>query len=142
MTTAHTRHALAPAPGTIPLAGQHTLSIEKSPAGNTLRLLGKDGAVRLSIEVTDQGAVLRFEGPSLAIQTAGDLSIQADSLSIQTRTNITLATQGSLNLNADGDLRSHARSQHIVSDYGNVNLKANDDVRINGERVKVNCVDT
>jgi hypothetical protein len=131
-----------PVPGYIPLAGRHTLAIEKSPTGNTLQLRGKDGKVCISIEVTEKGAVLRFEGPSLSLQTTGELSIEADSLSITTRKNISLTTQGSLQLNAQGDLRSHARTQHIVSDYGNVNLKANDDVRLNGERVLVNCVET
>jgi hypothetical protein len=40
---------------------------------------------------------------------------------------------------ADGDLKTEARIQEIRARLGNVNVSANDDVRIDGERVMVNC---
>jgi hypothetical protein len=36
-------------------------------------------------------------------------------------------------------LDSQARIQNITAVLGNVNVKANDDVRMNGERVRMNC---
>jgi len=38
-------------------------------------------------------------------------------------------------------MHSLARVQNIKADLGNVNVTANDDVSINGERVRVNCDD-
>ena len=40
---------------------------------------------------------------------------------------------------AVGDVKSAGRSQEIVADLGDVRVKANDDVRLNGERVRCNC---
>ncbi len=42
--------------------------------------------------------------------------------------------------NVDGINENHAKIQKITAELGNVELKANDDVRLNGERVKINCV--
>ena len=38
-----------------------------------------------------------------------------------------------------GDLETYARVQHHTATLGNVNIRANDDVRLNGERVRMNC---
>ena len=38
-------------------------------------------------------------------------------------------------------IQDNAMKSAVTADLGNVNVKANDDVRINGERVRVNCDD-
>ena len=44
-----------------------------------------------------------------------------------------------MKLAATGDMQLEARVQDITATQGNVNVKANDDVCLHGERVKVNC---
>jgi hypothetical protein len=44
-----------------------------------------------------------------------------------------------MKLQASGDLHSEARIQNVTATLGDVNVRANDDVKLSGERVRVNC---
>lgn len=128
-----------PAPAAIELAGQHKIEIRRGEQADTLELLGRDGRVVFAIEISERGPVLRFEGPGLTIRAAGDLSLEAPRLSLRAEESLALSTGGDLDISAAGDLRSTARTQQITADLGDVRVDANDDVRIDGERVLVNC---
>lgn len=121
------------------LSGGQRLLLERSPCEDVVSFVGRDGRVSVVIHVTEQGPVLRFEGARLAIQAAGELSLEADHLSLHARKGLRVSSGGNLALHASGDLESTARIQTITADLGNVSLKANDDVKLNGERVLVNC---
>lgn len=121
------------------LAGQHRVELRRGDALDTLELIGRDGRVVLSIEVSERGPVLRFEGAGLAIKASGDLSLEAKRLSLHAEEALALSTGGDLQLTAAGDLHSVARVQTITAELGDVRVEANDDVRIDGERVLVNC---
>lgn len=126
-------------PRRIELAGRHELVVERAGEGNVLSLLGRDGQVCLAIEITEAGPVLRFEGANLKLRVGGDLLIEADRLALQGRSEVTLHSGGDLRMQADRNLTSQARVQTIQADLGDVNVKANDDVKLRGERVRVNC---
>ena len=121
------------------LVGGQQLVLERSKTEDVLRVVSVDGRVTLSIHVTDKGPVLRFEGAALAIQTSGELAIEAQQLHLHGRAGLTLTAGGDVVVATPGDLHSHARIQNITADRGNVNVRANDDVKLNGERVMVNC---
>lgn len=121
------------------LRGRQTLHFEKGTEMDLIQLRDSHGRVTLSIEVTDAGPVLRFEGEALQIRAAGALMVEAEDLSLHGRSHLSLTTGGSLDVAAEGDLSSQARVQQIRATLGNVNIAANDDVRIDGERVMVNC---
>ena len=118
--------------------GQHVLHVERTATGGVLRLVGADGGRPLEIEVTPQGPILRFGAP-LALAVDGGLSIDADSISIRARTDISLISQGSITVQAEGRLQTTARTQEIRANLGGVNITANDDVVVDGERVLLNC---
>lgn len=124
---------------TIDLAGQQQLRVETTSGGQLLTLLGQGGNVELTICVTNEGAVLRLGQAGLTVQTDGDLRFAAENVAIHGRSSVELSTDGEMRFQAEGDLHSLARIQNIEADLGNVNLKANDDVKINGERVQLNC---
>lgn len=124
---------------TIELIGSQALVLERTSIDNTLKIVSSDGNVRLSIHITSAGPVLRFEGGALMIQTAGDLAIDARSIAIQGREGLALFSGGDASVNAVGDLHVEARIQNLTALLGNVNIKANDDVKLNGERVMMNC---
>ena len=67
----------------------------------------------------------------LTLKTDGDLALSARRIDLN-------ASEG-MSLTTAGDLKTTGRSQTIVADLGDVKVKANDDVRFNGERVLVNC---
>ena len=123
----------------IELVGGQRLVVEHRSTGDIIRIVAGDGRMAMRIRVTPAGALLELEGVDLKIQTAGDLAIEADRLAFHGRSSVALTTGGDALLYAAGDMHSRARIQNIKADLGNVNVTANDDVSINGERVRVNC---
>lgn len=125
-----------------PLALAHDQRLVLESVGDAapgvLKLVAADGRVCLTVRVTPDGPVLEFGG-SLGIHAVGDLAMSANRIALHAREGIAVSTDGDLALHATGDLHSTARIQNITADLGNVNVKANDDVKINGERVLVNC---
>jgi uncharacterized protein (DUF2345 family) len=128
-----------PSVQTLPLVAAQQLVLERARGGDRLSIVAADGQVRAMIEISADGAVLRLGGEKLTIQTEGALAIDAQRVAIHARQGMALTTGGDLVLRADGDVHSNARVQNITADLGDVKIKANDDVRLNGERVRSNC---
>ena len=124
------------------LQGGHQLALVRAREQDLLHIRDSGGQTVLTVEVTDRGPVLRFEGASLAIEARGDLSISAETLRLCGRSELALESQGDVRLDTPGDLHATARIHNIRASLGNVNIGANDDVRLNGERVLVNCDET
>src|SRR5262245_17033889 len=120
---------------TLALSHGQVLAVEADPIGSVLRLRGSDGQMTLTVRITPAGPVLSFGGAGLAIQAEGDLAVSARQLVLHGREGVSVLTGGDLTLQAERDLHSSARIQNITAELGNVNLKANDDVKIDGERV-------
>lgn len=121
------------------LVAKQKLVIEHQNLSNVLNIIGSDGMVSLSIHITKEGSVLRIGGGELTIQAEGNLAIDAESVAIHSRKGMALTTGENLHIEAAGDLHSKARVQTITADLGNVDIKANDDVTLDGERVRMNC---
>jgi uncharacterized protein (DUF2345 family) len=121
------------------LTASQQLVLERGPGGDRLSIVGPQGKLRAMIEISADGAVLRLGGDNLTIQTEGALAIDAQRVAIHAREGMALTTGGDLVLQADRDLYSTARIQNITADLGDVMIQANDDVRLNGERVRSNC---
>jgi hypothetical protein len=111
--------------------GDHFLHIEPDGAGHVLRLVGPGGGQRLEIAVTPQGPVLRLQG-GLRLELAGDLAVDARRVALHGREGLTLSSGADASVVAAGDLAARA-------ELGDLSLRANDDVRIDGERVRTNC---
>ena len=124
---------------TVDLVADQHLEIERRPGSNLLNIMSAGGVVTLSILVTSEGPVLRIDGAAIEIRAEGRLSIDAQEVAIRGRESVALTTGGDVEIQAEGDLHSTARIQHITADLGNVNIKANDDVKLNGERIRANC---
>jgi hypothetical protein len=124
---------------TLELTGQQRLLVMHDRGGDMVQFLDRSGQLTLTVVLTEQGPVLRFEGAALKLQATGDLIIEAEHLALAGRSEVALHSGGDMHVHAERDLTSVARIQNIKADLGNVNVKANDDVCINGERVRVNC---
>lgn len=125
-------------PHDIALAGGHRLQIEATPGGSLLRLSGGAGATLLSLLITERGPVLQLEG-ALTIAATGDIALEGERVGIRGRAGVAISSGGDLRTSAAGDLVSEARTQSLRSTLGDVDIKANDDVRLKGERIRLNC---
>ncbi len=103
-----------------------------------LHVRAPTGRAILTMRLTAEGPVLELEGVSLSIATQGDLKLSADRLAITTRGDAEVACGGNLTLRAEGNLHAEGQDHTIVATRGDVSLRANDDVRIDGERIALN----
>ncbi len=93
----------------------HSLSLTQTPDGHLLRVTGPDGGAGLTIILTPQGPVLRVAS-GLRVEVAGDLNLEAENVRIHGRDDV-----------------------RIEAGRGDVFIRANDDVRLDGERIRNNC---
>jgi hypothetical protein len=125
-------------PEELELRAGRRVVLERTADDDRLRLVAAGGEVLLEILVTDRGPVLRAAG-SLTLEAPDHLTLEGRKVTVRGREGIEVVSGGDLQIEARGDLHSRARLQTITADLGDVKVKANDDVRLNGERVLVNC---
>ncbi|QEF98453.1 hypothetical protein Mal15_25050 [Stieleria maiorica] len=123
----------------VPLRHGQSLRLQDDGQRQSVHLMSVDGKCRLEIQITESGPVLMLNGAGLQVSVDGPLAFDAGKVSIHARDSMALSTDGDLSLKSGGEMHSVGRSQSIESELGDVNVKANDDVRLNGERVRVNC---
>jgi hypothetical protein len=85
------------------------------------------------------GNIIRFCGGGLTVAVDGQLALRADAISLQAQTAMDISSGGSIGVRAEGDIVSEARAQIIRASAGDVRVVANDDVVMDGERIKLNC---
>jgi hypothetical protein len=126
-------------PENVELAGSQRLEIERGADQDTIRLVGPEGGLRLTIIVTPAGPVLHVDGAGVMIQTTGVLGIAAERVAIHGREGVSLTSGTDVQVQATGRMDMQARSVGIKAEVGDVEVRANDDVRIDGERIRMNC---
>jgi hypothetical protein len=120
-----------PADASISLAGERRLVVRRSAGGDALTLLERDGKVAVTVTITSDAVTLNLGGARVEIEVEKSLAIAAESISLHGREGVSISTEGTL--------ATTARTQTITSTHGNVEVEANDDVKLNGERVLLNC---
>jgi uncharacterized protein (DUF2345 family) len=137
---AHPEVLIEPASSSeIALRGDRRLVVVRDHDQDVVQVVNADGAVTLSIHITARGPILRFEGASMVLQTAGELVLDAAHLRLHGREGVSVTTEGDMAVRAAGALTTDARLQTINASHGDVRVTANDDVRLEGERVRMNC---
>lgn len=124
------------------LAGQHRLLVTQVEGGHSVQIVTPQGATPVVIEVTSHGVTVKVDGPGIALRASGALSLSAETLTLEGRQGVTIASGGDLDVGVAGDLTTRARTQVVRADAGSVDIKASDDVKLVGERVMVNCDET
>lgn len=122
----------------IELRSGHRLLIRAADGGDVLELRSAEGGLTLSLRLTSEGAVLELGG-SLSLRAAGSIRIEAEQLELHGRDGLALTSGGDITMATPGDMTTEARIQRMRSTLGNVEIEANDDLRLDGERVLVNC---
>jgi hypothetical protein len=104
------------------------------------------GLVELSIRFTPGGPVLSFASAALDLEASGALRIACAKLEVTAREGIEVKAGGSVKAEVEGDhllavsgaSRVEADSIAMRARLGDVAIKANDDVRVDGERIFLN----
>lgn len=136
---------LPPRATTIGLPSGRAVTVE---GGGSERLVvrGPAGDVELAIRFTPAGPVLSFSAAAIELSSAGDIKMDCERLQVHARSEVVVASDGDLRESVAGARVSEvggaasldAHSVQIASRRGDVAVTANDDVRIDGERVLLN----
>jgi hypothetical protein len=124
---------------TLELVADQRLVVERNAESSLLRIIGRNGKVSLAIHVTEEGPVVRLEGSAIEVEAQGHLSLNAERVAIHGRKSLSLTSDGNVSLDTPADIHSDARAHKITARLGNVDIKANDDVTMDGERIRMNC---
>jgi hypothetical protein len=133
--------AVSPGPTpeiSLALPGGCTLVVRRDAPQCATVSLSTEGAQALQIRVTENGIALTLQGTNLVLQTTGKLCIDADELELRGRSGVTIATPGNIALTAAGRIAAHAEEHVVTATLGSIELTANDDVALNGERIRLN----
>ncbi|MGA9574596.1 MAG: hypothetical protein WBS20_11690 [Lysobacterales bacterium] len=104
---------------------------------DTILKVNAAGKTMISIRITKDGAELIFED-GLQLRTQGNLTLDGDRVTFRAREELRLESDGEVNICAKGDLNTEGQIQNIRAKLGNVNVKANDDVKLRAERILLN----
>ncbi|MEM9834985.1 MAG: hypothetical protein AAF828_00700 [Bacteroidota bacterium] len=119
--------------------GQRLL-IQTGEAGQeSIELLAPGGDMVLQINFTEAGSTITLSGDTLKVKAKEKVEITGPVVDIHAKDELRIRSGGDLHQIVKNDTHSVARIQNITADLGNVNIKANDFVRLNGERVHLNC---
>ena len=128
--------------------GRVKLAIRVTAQGPRIRLTGAPLTIEVEGEVTLEGEQVAVRGRrglaldsggDLDIRAAGKLALEAESVAVNGREEMVHTSGGDMALQAQGRLHSEARAQTITAQLANVDIKANDDVTLDGERIRMNC---
>lgn len=128
------------------LAGGQTLVLTRSghptgplPAEDLLQIVGPQGRPTIVIRVGDHGTSVELAGGPVVLNVDGDLRIEADRLQLHARDRLSLSSAQNAEIAVGESLTTTAKRQSVTSTRGDVSILANDDVRLDGERIRMNC---
>lgn len=111
----------------------------RSEGGETLELQAPDGRVCLRVRLHPDGPAVELEAASLSIAARGELRLGAQDVSLVAERSLAISAGGELTVASEQSLTLRGRDQHLESTHGDIHIDANDDVRVDGERVRLNA---
>jgi hypothetical protein len=142
-----------PREGRAPRTVEHALPagrrVEVALDAETVRIVGAEGRVELTVKCTDAGCVLQFETANLSLQNQGKIHLQCEELNVETSKQLSLHSQGHISTKAEGGcsteaagtIETRASEIHMQATVGDAVVKANDFVRLKGEQILLNSDD-
>ncbi len=112
-----------------------------------LTILGRNQQIQMVISMKDDALTVNVTARQLNINAMDELNLSARKINIEAAEQVSIRTTGNLvqkvsnnsSLEVGGTNKSIAMEQKLVAKLGNVEIKANDDIVIEGERIKLNC---
>ncbi len=139
-----------------PIEKKHDLAFHNFSSGNvivvdktneTIKMLDKDQQLQLLIVIRQDGVSVSINAEEINLNATEQLNLSAKKVNIVSSEQMNIRSAGNFvqEITKDaltevgGTNKSVARIQKITASLGNVELKANDDVKLDGESVKLNC---
>jgi hypothetical protein len=127
------------------LVGGQTLMLTRSAhpleslSEDLLEIIGPNGRPTVVIRVGADGASVELAGGPVVLKVDGDLRIEAERLQLHGSDRLSLSSGNDAELVVAESLTTIAKRQSVTSTRGDVRIQANDDVRLDGERIRMNC---
>ena len=131
------------------LPSGRAIEVQSEADADVLRFRAPNGECVLTIHLTDAGPVVRVAGADLEVRTAKRLSLDCDEFQLRATKSATIDVGGDLRERVGGSAHRVVRGDAVVEAQqariearpGGIELRANDDVRVTGERVMLNSDD-
>ena len=141
--------ASALAPQAVVLPSGRAIEVQSTPDMDVLRFRAPSGECVLTIHLTDAGPVVRVAAEALEVRAAKRLSLDCEEFHFRASKTAAIDVGGDLLERVDGSVHRVARGDAIMEAQharvetrpGGIELRANDDVRVTGERVLLNSDD-
>ncbi len=92
---------------------------------------GPQGEVLLEVVLTPAGPILRFHAAQVQLDCKGSFQVRCEKFEVE--------TTGDIVQKAGGNVRVESKEMCLEAKRGDLDVRANDDVNLNGERVRLNC---
>jgi hypothetical protein len=109
------------------------------PSERMLHLKAPTGAVCLTIRLDPGGPSVELRGAALRLATDGDLDVECDRFRVRARSEVAISSGGPVTTAAGGDIITEGDALQQRARLGGIELTANDDVALSGERIRLNC---
>ena len=127
-------------PSALTLASGFSLAVRPG-AVESLELKAPDGRVCVRIHLREGGPDVEIEAANLSVAAKGALQLTAKDVSIAASGDFNLHAGGAMTLAAEGAVVLRGHDHHLEATHGDIHLDANDDVRVDGERIRLNAPD-
>jgi hypothetical protein len=119
----------------------------EGPGRDRLTIRSATGEVELQICMTEKGPLLRFKAADVELEATKDVKVHCEEFHVHAEKQIVQESGGGLrqriggqaDVKVRGRMTLAARDARLVAKRGNVQIEANDDVEVLGERIKLNC---
>lgn len=116
------------------------------PRADLIEIVAPGGELCLSIRLDAAGPLVEVRATALRVATEGSLVVDCERFEVNARTDISLISaggivqdaHGDIVTRADGEIASEGAGQQHHARLGSVDIRANDDVVLEGERIKLN----
>lgn len=131
------------------LRSGRSITVAEIGGDEQLEVRAASGTVLLTMRLTEAGPVLSLTGVSLEIAATKTLSLRAETLQLTATGDLTMESGGALIQRSAGPAlreiggldRTTAAEMEVEVHPGGISLRANDDVDVIGERVRLNSED-
>ena len=129
----------------IKLSYGNSIIVDKK--NNEVFILTGTNEIQLCIQSTKDGLIVNLNADKLQIQATEEINFRSKKISMEATEQIKIKSQGNLISEVAKDAlteigginKSIAKIQKITANLGNVEIKANDYVKLDGESVLLNC---
>lgn len=141
-------HSRDAAPQRMALASGRIVEADvDEPGRERLTIRSATGEVELQICLTENGPLLRFRAADVELEATRDVKVHCEEFHVKAEKHIVQESGGDLrqriggqaDVKVRGRMTLAARETRLQAKRGNVQIEANDDVEILGERIKLNC---